>query len=167
MQQRQTKRSLFVVGVAMIAAILTIDASLQRVTAASPFAGMRGAWSGDGVLTLLGGARERVQCRATYALGDELRVTQDLRCASSSYKFEVRGDVTNQNGTISGTWQETTRGLFGNLVGRMRGSQIDARIEGPTFAALLTLVTRGNQQTVSIRSPGSQVEEVLIRLRRR
>src|SRR4051812_27401464 len=34
-----------------------------------PFAGMAGAWSGGGTITLDDGSNERIRCRATYAVG--------------------------------------------------------------------------------------------------
>jgi len=172
MWTRETVLKTLTLNLAVLAVALVLvaaDGYVRAATAASPFSGLVGSWSGSGTLTLKGGAKERVSCRATYNLvGSQSQVRQDLRCASDSYKFEVKGDVTQgSNGSISGQWQETTRNLVGNLTGRANRGRIDARIEGPTFAALLTLTTRGSRQTVSIRSPGSQVEEVLINLRKR
>ena len=41
------------------------------------------------------------------------------------------------------------------------------RAIGQTFAALLLITTRSDSQTVSIKSPGSQMQEVAITLAKR
>ena len=147
---------------------LTADGSAQRAIAASPFRALAGHWDGSGTLTLQGGTKERVRCRADYGLfRQDAQLLQELRCASDSYKFELKGDVVHNNGEISGHWEETTHNVSGSVVGHVKGSQINARIEGLAFAALVTLTTHGNRQIVAIRSPGAQVEEVLITLHRR
>ena len=56
--------------------------------------------------------------------------------------------------SISGTWSESSRNINGNLQGRAGGGQIDVFVEAAGFAANLTLVTRGNRQSVSISSKG-------------
>jgi hypothetical protein len=52
--------------------------------------------------------------------------------------------------------------------GRAKGDQIEVRVEGPNFVALLSLITRGDKQLISIKTPsGSQVSEANITLNRR
>ncbi|MBV5270452.1 MAG: hypothetical protein JZU55_11835, partial [Afipia sp.] len=47
-----------------------------------PFAGMSGVWSGKGSISLEGGTREAIRCRATYAVrSDGNALQQTLRCA--------------------------------------------------------------------------------------
>lgn len=159
------QRGATVTAVALAAIFVGVTAKAQ--SAANPLAALAGGWTGGGTLTLLGGTKENVRCRAEYSVTGEMRLRQDLRCASDSYRFDVIGDVVYSNGTISGNWHEVSRNVAGKLSGRASATLIEARIEGMTFAALLSVNTRGNRQTVSIRSPGSQVEDVQITLRRR
>jgi hypothetical protein len=70
------------------------------------------------------------------------------------------------DGNISGSWSEVTRHMVGQFAGHMTGNHIDARAEGQTFAALLGMTTYGNRQSISIRSPGSEMSEVTIALSR-
>jgi hypothetical protein len=120
-----------------------------------PFAGFDGAWSGTGTVSLSDGSNERIRCRATYKVDDTGKaLTQSLRCASDSYKFDLSSNVSSQGNSVSGTWSEASRNVFGNLQGRVGDGQIDVFVEAAGFAANLTVTTRGNKQTVSISSKG-------------
>jgi hypothetical protein len=132
---------------------------------AGPFASMGGAWSGNGVIALASGNRERIRCRANYVVnegGDNMRL--DLRCASDSYRFELSGNAVSQGGNVTGNWYESTRSVGGNISGRANAGQIQATAAGQTFTALLNMRTSGNRQSVSITSPGSELSEVAITL---
>jgi hypothetical protein len=121
----------------------------------APFAGLAGAWSGSGTISLSDGSKERLRCRATYrvAPGDNA-LQQSLRCASDSYKIELSSDVVSEGGRVSGSWSETSRGVSGSLQGRANGGRIAVIVDAPGFSANLTLSTTGNRQTISIVSEG-------------
>src|SRR5215207_10692389 len=68
-----------------------------------PFAGLAGSWSGSGTIGTSNGERDRIRCRASYAVnsgGNSLR--QSLRCASDSYRFDLGTDVSHAGGDIHG-----------------------------------------------------------------
>jgi hypothetical protein len=90
-----------------------------------------------------------------------------LSCSSDSYKFELSSETVANGNAISGNWSERTRGVGGQLTGRASGNRLNLRAEGQTFSALLDMSTRGNTQSVSIRSPGSEMSEVKISLSKR
>jgi hypothetical protein len=46
------------------------------------------------------------------------------------------------------------------------GSRIQARAEGQTFTAILSMNTHGPKQSVSIESPGSEMSRITIELTR-
>ena len=79
------------------AAVLAVTLGLAGGTQAapiSPFSAMAGSWSGGGSLSTSDGMQENLRCRASYNVagsGDELRL--NLKCASQSYNFDLRGDV--------------------------------------------------------------------------
>ncbi len=151
---------------ALAAAIVSVPALAQRGD--NPLAKLTGQWSGNGSITMNDGNRERIRCRASYgdiSGGTETQI--DLRCASDSYKFELSAQVVYRDGQITGNWTEKTRSVAGNLTGTANSSRIDVRAIGQTFAALLLITTRNDNQTVSIKSPGSQMQEVAITLAKR
>jgi hypothetical protein len=130
------------------------------------FTGFAGAWIGGGTITTSDGQTERLRCRATYAVqgtGDKLQ--QSLRCASDSYRFDISSNVASDGGgAISGTWNESTRNVTGNLAGHARGGQIQAKVQAAGFSASLALNTQGGRQSVAIQSPGQEVERVAVTL---
>jgi hypothetical protein len=135
--------------------------------AAGPFTGMSGSWSGSGTVSLANGSSERIRCRANYRVGgDGNSLQQELRCASDSYRFELRGDVTHYAGQISGTWSEATRSTGGQVSGRASEGQVQAIVSGPAFAASVAVTTRGDRQSVHIRSDGAELSSVSITLSR-
>ena len=135
--------------------------------AAGPFSGLAGSWSGGGTIAMSNGANERIRCRVRYVVNaDGNNVQQDLRCASDSYRFDLTANVVHRGGTISGNWSESSRGVGGTLSGRADSDQINALAEGSGFSANLNVATRGDRQTVTIRSPGSEVREVSMTLRK-
>jgi hypothetical protein len=150
---------------AVLGAAVLLSGSAGHAQSA-PFAGMAGVWSGGGTITLDSGASERIRCRATYAVsrdGDGLN--QTLVCASDSYKFNLKSDVIAKNGSLSGTWSETSRNVTGSLEGHAGGGQFNVVVSAPAFTANLSLKTSGNKQTVSISAEG-QIKGASISLSR-
>ena len=137
-----------------IAAALVLSTSTGHAQT-RPFAGLDGAWSGSGTVSLSDGSSERLRCRASYKVDNTgLVLKQTLRCASDSYKFDLSSDVTSQGDRISGNWSETNRNIFGSLQGTAGSGRIDVIVEAPGFTASLSLRTSGNKQTVQISSKG-------------
>jgi hypothetical protein len=121
-----------------------------------PFAGMAGNWTGGGTVTLDDGSSERIRCRATYAVGaGGGGLNQSLTCASDSYRFILASNVVAQGAVLSGTWSESSRGISGNLEGRGGNGIFQVVASAPGFTASLSLTTRGNRQSVVIRSDSS------------
>jgi hypothetical protein len=134
-----------------------IGASTSAISAeTAPFAGMAGVWSGSGSISLEDGSKERIRCKATYAVSSEGNgLNQSLLCASDSYKFELKSDVIAKGGTLSGTWAETTRNVSGTLEGRAGNGKFNVIVSAPAFTATLTMTTNGNKQNVAISSEGA------------
>jgi hypothetical protein len=132
-----------------------------------PFAGFNGVWTGGGYVKLSNGTQERIRCRATYVEGDRgTALQQSLRCASDSYNFELRSDIESHGSQVSGSWNEITRNIGGTLSGRAQPGRFELRVNNPSFNADLTLVSRENEQSVTIRSVGTQFAGATVSLRR-
>jgi hypothetical protein len=135
---------------------------------AGPFSGLEGSWVGGGFISLADGTKERIRCRASYAVGGGGNaLQQSLRCASDSYNFELRSDVESHDGRISGNWNESTRNIGGTLSGRAQHGRIEVSVHNPNFNAQLTLISHGRRQSVIIRSRGGQLTGASITLVRR
>jgi hypothetical protein len=133
--------------------------------AESPLAHFVGNWAGSGKITVSNGTSERIRCRGAYKPA-EGGISLTLRCASDSYKFELASDITYNAGAISGSWNETSRGVTGSISGRATANHIEASAQSVGFTASLSIALRGNNQSVSIRSPGSEISEVAISMAR-
>ena len=154
---------------AIVAAIfgLSFVAGDTLAQSAQPFAGMSGVWSGKGSISLEGGAREAIRCRATYAVrNDGNALQQTLRCASDSYKIELTSNVVANSGKLTGTWSEATRNVSGDVEGTTAGGRFQVVVRAGTFSADLILTTRGNSQAVVIRSEGGEFKGANISLTR-
>jgi hypothetical protein len=142
------------VRTAVLCAALGLTSAAAYAQSA-PFSGMAGVWSGNGTISLEDGSKERIRCKATYAVsGDGTGLNQSLLCASDSYKFELKSDVKSRGGELSGSWAETTRGVTGSLEGRASAGKFNVDVSSPAFSAKLILTTTGNKQQVSITSDG-------------
>jgi hypothetical protein len=138
-----------------VGAVLGLSAPAAFAQSA-PFAGMAGVWSGSGTISLEGGAKERIRCKATYAVsGEGNGLNQSLLCASDSYKFELKSDVIAKSGVLSGTWAETTRSVSGSLQGSAGNGKFDVTVSAPVFTAKLVMTTTGDKQNVAITSDGA------------
>jgi hypothetical protein len=134
---------------------------------AGPFSGLEGSWSGGGTVKMENGGSERIRCRVSYAVsGGGNNVRQDMRCASDSYNFNLTSNVAARGSSISGTWSETSRRVGGSITGTASGGTIQALAEGSAFSVRLTVTTRGNQQSVTIRSASSDIREVSMSVRK-
>jgi hypothetical protein len=141
--------------------------SAPPALAQSTFTSMRGAWSGDGMVHLRGGTQERIRCQASYdpsSSGQSLQL--ELRCASDGWNFNLSGSVVQNGISISGTWFESVNRVGGRITGQYNGGLMEARAEGDTVAALITLKTAGARQSFLMKAPGAWAEQVSIDLHR-
>jgi hypothetical protein len=149
----------------LTAAVLMASAG-PTLAQSPPFAGLAGAWKGAGSISLSDGTSERLRCRATYRVdGGQTALQQTLRCASDSYKIELSSYAVGEGGHVSGSWNEESRGLTGTLTGTAMPGRLSLAVASPAFSANLSLVTRGDKQTVSIISEG-EIRNVSISLTR-
>lgn len=146
MRQISSRRA---IGIALASAALLWATGVSAQS--GPFQGLAGAWSGNGTVELNDNSKERIRCRATYAVrGDADAMNLTLRCASDSYNFEIKSDLVANGGAISGNWSEVSRGVSGPLEGRASRGRFNVSINSPSFNARVELVTRGSKQTAMI-----------------
>jgi hypothetical protein len=139
----------------LIAAAVLFGASAStspvHAQAGGPFAGMAGNWAGGGTVTLDDGSRERLRCRASYAVAGA-QMTMTLTCASDAYKFQLGANVVDQGGAVSGSWSETSRNISGTLQGRGGGGNFEVVASTAGFNASISLRTAGTKQSISMRA---------------
>jgi hypothetical protein len=140
----------------------------QREGAQGIFSRFAGDWSGEGTVKTAEGAHERIRCKAHYVVtSDGTSLEQTLRCASDSYKLEIRSKVVSHGTTFAGKWNETTRDTIGNVSGMITSAGIRGKIDGIGFTADLAISTQANHQSVTIDPTGaSDISHVSITMTR-
>ena len=124
-----------------------------------PFGQLAGSWSGSGTIDLSNGKHEQIKCRAAYdVLEEQNKLQLNIHCASDSYNFDLRGSASYAAGAITGTWSKSTRNAAGTMSGKVEGVGFQVVAKGPTFTANLNLVTRGDKQSVTIKSHDAQAD---------
>lgn len=155
---------------AAVAGLLLLSAAAGDARSEpGPFSALAGSWSGGGMIKKSNGASERIRCRSAYEPAGAANLSLRLRCASDSYNFDLTANVAYQGGTISGSFQEATRSVAGGISGRSasEGRQVQAVAQAPGVTSNITLTTRGNHQSVSIVTPGTEVPEITVSLEKR
>ncbi len=140
------------------------------VAAAGLFTNLAGSWRGDGSIGWSTGETERIRCTAIYEVErDGNKLLQNLTCATDSTRLIIKSDITYNPsaGAISGTWTETSYGVNGRVTGSANAAKIQAIVQSTDkrFTARVTVVTRGDVQTVTITSD-LELKEVSVELRR-
>ena len=149
------------------AASLEVQTDLKRVIA-HPFAAMAGSWSGGGTITVTGGAKEKLRCRAHHTANpDATSLSLSIRCASDSFKFELTSSVLEKQGEIAGNWNEAGFGVSGSITGQIHDNQIAAVAEAAGYTAEIAMTTSGDRQSVSITPHNVFITGVQIVLARR
>jgi hypothetical protein len=149
---------------------LTVGSALFVTVAASPamaegaFAGFNGTWRGAGNITLAGGQKEKLTCKAYYNpknAGSELGIA--LTCSSQANKIELRANLNSSGDTVSGSWEERAFNSSGSVAGKASGSKLNLSISG-TLKGTMSISTGGSSQSVNIRTDGTGFKSVSLSL---
>lgn len=161
MQMPSTIRSGFAALLALLASASTSPARTENV-----FNELAGNWAGLGQIQLDGGKTERVGCRGYYNLKDAGAVLSlVIRCASSSYKIELRSLLKDEGGRVSGTWEERTFNATGDITGRATAGALTLVISG-NINGSMSVTQNGGQHQVSIKTAGTSFTGVSINMSR-
>jgi hypothetical protein len=130
------------------------------------FASFAGSWSGSGQIRLEKGQREGIRCSAHYVPrsgGTGLGLS--LRCASASGRVELRATLSASGGRVSGSWEERSYNLSGQISGTASGGNLRLSFSGGGVSGSMTVTTTGGSQSISMRTD-SALQGVSVSLRR-
>lgn len=145
-------------------AALALGAS-SSVGRADPLSSLSGSWSGGGQFHLDNGRSESLRCNAHYAPRRE-SVGLSLRCASASGKIELRASLVSRGNRVSGTWEERSYNVAGDVSGVGSGNSLRLGINGGGVSGSMVVTTTGGSQSISVRTDGAALRGINIRLRR-
>ena len=150
----------------LIAVALGAGSLGGHAIAGSSFEQLTGTWSGKGKVTFEGGNSEALACTAYYVSRDAgAGLGLAIRCASTSYKTEIRSNLHQANGRISGKWEERSFNAVGTASGVVSSDRISLQIAG-SITGSMTIVQVGSKQSVSISTTGAGLSAVSIGLSR-
>jgi hypothetical protein len=129
-----------------------------------PITDLAGYWSGTGSVSLGSGKTERVKCSVVYrAEGGQLR--QSMRCASADYSINAQAELhVTKSGQVTGSWEERTYSVKGDVSGRFAGESFNLKIQGANFTAAMSVTLSSCKQALSIMPQGLEVTKVSISL---
>jgi hypothetical protein len=122
-----------------------------------------GSWSGSGQIRYDDGGSEGIRCNAYYT-GSAERLRLAIRCKSDSTEVEIRGLLTRQGDSLSGTWEERTFNASGEAKGRIAGDKLSLSISGGGFSGSMSVGYAGSKQTVTISTQGIKMRSVNVTL---
>ncbi|CAN1722849.1 exported protein of unknown function [Hyphomicrobium sp. 1Nfss2.1] len=133
----------------------------------APFKELAGRWVGEGRIGMSEGKVESVKCRATYFVegaGKELR--QNIRCASSGGKVEVKSNVIANQGRLTGTWNELVYNLGGDLKGEVTQRGFRISVKGGDLTANMDVIVMNDRQIVEIQFFNSSLRGLTLILKK-
>jgi hypothetical protein len=141
---------------------------VSPASAESVFAPFNGAWTGSGQIRLDSGAIERIKCNAYYTQRDSgAGLGIAIRCASTSYKVELRSQLKAQGGRVSGSWEERNFNAAGSVTGQASENRISLSVVGGGMTGTMNVSSSGaSQQSVVITTQGTGLKSVNILLSR-
>lgn len=140
---------------------------LASSNAGATFDGLAGAWIGTGWMKPSDGPRERIRCKASYVIKKpEKSLDFELKCASEAYKMRFSAEIEQDGTVISGNWFESEYRQAGKIYGTSSKGLIEARLEGNTVAAFVTIQTKVDHQSFALEAPGAWASEVAVELDR-
>jgi hypothetical protein len=112
---------------------------------------LSGRWVGEGRLGIKDNPPESVKCRATYFLeGGETAFKQNIRCATAGGAIEVKSEIANNAGALTGAWSETIHNLSGTLTGDVKPNGLRIVVKGDGLHANMDIIVQSNKQIVEI-----------------
>ena len=133
----------------------------------APFAELPGRWVGEGRIGMAEGKMESVKCRATYFVnpaGNELK--QNIRCASSGGKVEVKSNVIAKNGKLTGQWNELVYNFGGDMTGEVTQRGFRITVRGGDLTANMDVIVMNDRQIVEIQFFNSSLRGLTLILKK-
>ena len=122
----------------------------------TPFAQLAGSWHGTGHVRWSDGSNGHVTCRSNYIQkpgGSEL--TLAIRCESETSKIDMKSNISNEGGRLSGTWSEKNFGLEGDIDGSSSANKLSMRITGQLLGSMTVSVNGATHNIdISVNGPG-------------
>lgn len=153
---------------ALLAAMMVLlvgGGSQQLLANSNPFATLLGSWGGSGLIVLQDGRKERIKCTGYYT-GGGTQLGLAIYCKSNTQDVKMRGKISYNAGSLSGTWEERNFNASGNINGTASNNRITMRIGGNVSGTMIVSFTK-RRQKVTIKTSGIGLKSVNVTMSRR
>lgn len=137
----------------LVASAMCLAVAAPAAAGDVTFASLDGAWGGSGKVRLENGSSEKLKCKGYYNAKSGSNLGMAINCGNASFKINMRANLTNAGGQISGTWEEREFNQSGNVSGRATPSGFTLKFSGAITGSMSVTLT-GNSQSVSISTGG-------------
>lgn len=128
---------------------------------------LAGRWTGTGVVQWKNGSQEPYNCIVTYFLDDTgAQVKQNLRCSGQSGKLDLAALMQVNGGAITGTWEERTSLMRGDVKGRVTSDGFEAMAQNSHFNARFEIAMQSLCEQTVIITPSRQIQQITATLRK-
>jgi hypothetical protein len=153
-------------GASAIAIALAALTTPVGAASDNPFVALAGTWSGSGTARFDDGKSESLRCKGYYTNnGNPHSLGLSIRCANASSKLELRANLVDSNGAVSGDWEERTYNQSGSVTGRATPSRMTLAISGGITGTMTVAIASGSH-TVTVASSGPSFKGVHISMSR-
>jgi len=151
---------------AAVALTGTLLSPLPARAADGPFPELVGTWTGSGVAKFDGGKKESLRCKGYYTnTGGPHNLGISIRCANASAKVELRANLVDANGTVTGNWEERTYNQSGSVTGRASPNKLNLAIQGGIAGSMLVTINHGTH-SVAVLTSGPSLKGINISMSR-
>lgn len=151
---------------AVVAVGLAVSFNPAAAASDNPFVELAGTWSGSGTARFDNGKTESLRCKGYYTNnGGPTNLGLSIRCANASAKVELRANLTNANGTVSGDWEERTYNQSGTVTGRASSNRMNLAISGGISGSMSVSIA-GASHSVTVATSGPSFKGVNISMSR-
>ncbi len=154
------------IAIAITATASAISAVPVSAASDNPFLTLAGTWSGSGTARFDEGKTESLRCKGYYTNnGNANSLGLSIRCANASSKVELRANLLDTNGEVSGSWEERTYNQSGTVTGRVTPNRMTLAISGG-INGTMTVAISGGSHSVTVASSGPSFKGVHISMSR-
>lgn len=128
---------------------------------------LAGRWTGTGLVQWKNGSQEPYNCIVTYFLDDAgARVKQNLRCSGQSGKLDLATLMLVNGEAITGTWEERTSLMRGDVKGRVTSDGFEATAQNSHFNARFEIAMQSLCEQTVIITPNRQIQQITATLKK-
>ena len=149
---------------AIAAAILSASAA-TAAAAVNPFALLIGKWSGNGIMTMNDGTRDRIVCDAEHS-GNAMQLRLIIHCVSGERDIRMKATLSSNAGRLLGFWEEKYFNAAGAITGIATENKISFTVSGNVNGKMIVSYSK-TRQKISIVTKDVPLSSLQIDMKRR